>query len=260
MIGHWRHTLIVVAVIIGVVGIGAAATRPLSSRDDGDDRSARVAATDSSERGENSASPTSDPARSPQAEPEESSDTDADRSTTTSAPPTTIDPAPAQPTPTASMTDRGSTLVPPATTTSSVPCRNSHDPACGPLQWDPDHGENSPLDVQIAVDPVIVAVGDEVVFTVRVLDEDAPIRGPECQPVGVSYGDAAGESACGPGCVTMFGRWDTPARQRGERTFTFRHTYAAAGTYEVYVSAESGNGCGNPYASEADGRAVVEVQ
>ena len=154
-----------------------------------------------------------------------------------------------------------STTAPTTTTVPSV-CRNSHDPTCGPHQWNPDPGTNEPMILEISVEPKTATAGEEVIVTVKVSDPDATIRDARCRPVGLSYGDTNSESSCTHDCPAPFGPWDTPPKQQGQATFTFRHIYQSAGTYELYAWGESANGtgCPHPYASGGEGRTSIEVQ
>src|SRR5579872_131983 len=43
--------------------------------------------------------------------------------------------------------------APPAVTTTSLVCRDSLDPACGPFRWDPQPLANEPLTVQVTFSP-----------------------------------------------------------------------------------------------------------
>lgn len=149
-----------------------------------------------------------------------------------------------------------------AATTTSLPCRNSKDPRCGPFRWDPSPGANSPISISITISPQDPHPGDVVTFTAHVVDPDAsPIIAGEqtCNPPG--YGDV-GTSRCSPQCAAPgYGPWTPPARQRGERTVTYTHTYSDAGTFTAHFWFGSyATPCpANPYASAADQAVSVTV-
>jgi hypothetical protein len=151
-------------------------------------------------------------------------------------------------------------------TTSSLPCRNSSDPRCGTFRWDPPPGANAPLNVSISYTPQNPQSGQEVIFTVHVVDPDAsPIIAGEqtCNPPG--YGDV-GTSRCTPSCAQPgYGPWTPPARQQGTGTFTYKHTYSNTATQDQTFTAHFwfasfATPCPkNPYASAADSTIQVTV-
>jgi hypothetical protein len=151
--------------------------------------------------------------------------------------------------------------TPSGSTASSIACRNSSDPRCGAFRWDPAPGSNQPLDIQLTYEPADPHPGDVVTFTARVVDPDAsPITAGEesCNPP--SYGDRAA-SRCAPPCPAPgYGPWTPPPRKRGERSVTYSHTYAQAGTFTASFWFGSAGGCAsNPYASAAESAVVINV-
>jgi hypothetical protein len=170
-----------------------------------------------------------------------------------------------------------STVVPkPAPTTTSAPrsgttpvdrCRNNNgDASCGDFRWASDPGANAPLGFTVTYSPQQPHAGEEVTFTVRVVDPDAsPIH--SC---GDAYDDQPTFAAVGCAhtmeCAANYGSWDVPAKQRGEATFTYKHAFVSAGDHTAEFHAESLQGsksagqCAaqpNPYASV--GSQVVKV-
>ena len=81
------------------------------------------------------------------------------------------------------VTTPDSTTAPGAPST-TLPCRNSTDPACGPFRWDPPPGPNQPVAIEITHSPSAPQVGEQVTVTVHVAEADSQIDG-----VTVSFGD-----------------------------------------------------------------------
>jgi len=171
----------------------------------------------------------------------------------TTTPPETVPP-------TTAVTAAPATTAPAAAaaTTTSLPCRNSSDPRCGPFRWDPAPGANQPITVSASTSQD----GLTVTFTLRVVDPDASpiiVGDGTCNPP--DFGDV-GRSRCTPTCPPPgYGPWATPARQRGDRTVTYTHTYASSGSYTAHFwFASAGNPCPkNPYASTVDQPVPVTV-
>lgn len=188
---------------------------------------------------------------------------------------TTVSPAPVDDT-TTTPTDAPSTTVAasatttpttrPRPTTTTLACRNSANPACGPFRWDPNPGDNAGLEVQISISPIQPRAGQPVTFTITAVDPDAApvVAGDEgpgaCNPPG--YGDDP-VGRCIAGCLApeMYGPWTPPPRQRGERKVMYSHTYARAGDYNAMFYFRSGNGpCGyDPYSNDGDTPITVHV-
>ncbi|MFN2609169.1 MAG: hypothetical protein ABR511_14965 [Acidimicrobiales bacterium] len=157
--------------------------------------------------------------------------------TTTVAEPSTTG-KPARSTPTSAAPGGSHTGSASPTTTAPPVCRNSTDPRCGPFRYEPAPAANQPLTVQVVVQfggapvpPAVPKAGQEVTFTVTVADPDDRVSA-ECGAV--SYGDGATEPLpCSPPspCPQAFGPWDPPAPQADSQTFTFKHTYGSAGTF-----------------------------
>jgi hypothetical protein len=151
------------------------------------------------------------------------------------------------------------------TTPATDRCRNNNgDPSCGEFHWATNPGANAPLTFEISSSPAQPKAGQNVTYTVRVVDPDAsPIA--NC---GADYAGGGGGCAHTMECAANYGAWDVPSRQRGESTFTYQHVFASAGTYTVKFYAESMQGtksngsCAaqpNPYASDGAGTTTVTV-
>jgi hypothetical protein len=169
---------------------------------------------------------------------------------TTAAParaaaPTTLAPAP--------------TTVAPVqpTTAAAVACRNSTDPACGPFQFDPQPGPDSPMTVFVEATPGTPRAGQEVVFRITLHDPD----GVSYRTSAVIHGDTGISGTSVEPCA-KYGVWHPPAPDpaRATEVLEVRHTYAEAGTHMVTFSFEAGpfdcvdavTGRGDrPYASSA---------
>lgn len=166
-----------------------------------------------------------------------------------------------------------STVVPPPGPTTSTtrapgtdPCRNNNgNPDCGEFRWASNPGANAPLEFTVTHSPAQPKAGQQVTFTVRVVDPDAtPIN--DC---GSDFdGNQGGGCAHTMECALNYGAWDVPARQRGEATFTYTHTYTSPGSKTATFYAESMQGaktngsCAappNPYASYGEASKTLTV-
>ncbi len=153
----------------------------------------------------------------------------------------------------------------PTTTTTVAACRNSTSPSCGLFRFDPQPGADSPMTVQVVVEPVSAKAGQPMVFHVSLVDAD-----------GVSYGSSLygfGDSGIGDSSQNeckKFGPWAPPLRDPAHATVTedIRHTYFEAGTYTASFAFDAGpfdcvdsvTGWGDrPYASSATGTVTVVV-
>lgn len=121
------------------------------------------------------------------------------------------------------------------------PCVNSFDPKCGKLHWEPAPGHNAAMTITLST-PASAKAGEPVTITATAVDPDAPIS---CDyhyfGVGAYVGNAISTRP-------RYGLWETPAKQRGERTFTYTHTYSKPGTYHLQVTVVSGSSCVDPNA------------
>lgn len=129
-------------------------------------------------------------------------------------------------------------------------CHNSFDPSCGAFSWATPPGSNAPTKVALTFTPPDPTVGQRVTLTVTVSDADAP------------YVDAYLASNWGDGCGVNIGSplklsprkphgpWTPPAERRGNRRFTFTHTFCKAGDFKVTVEASSNSGA--PWNEQCD--------
>ena len=143
------------------------------------------------------------------------------------------------------------------TTTSTLYCRNSTDPRCGPFRWDPAPGPNQPLTIQVTFSPSQPVAGQPVTFHITASDPDAYIG-----HHGVDFGDAmTAMLAPAAYCDARYGPWTPPAPHPDRETFDEQHVYSAPGTYTMTAVAWSENyilGCTDgPYDSTA--HSAVEV-
>lgn len=171
------------------------------------------------------------------------------------APP--IDAQPSQP----PVTSPPSTEAPTPDTTTPPACHNSHDPACGPLQYEPPP-VNHPMAVDVTFSPQRPRPGEKVTFTVRVRD-DGPADPGDCVNQ-QSYGEP-GEAvsfctaSCAPEAI-KYGPWDPPPPENTSFQESFRHSYAEAGTYTARFAYNVGSDCSfSPYRSTGEASITVPV-
>jgi hypothetical protein len=184
--------------------------------------------------------------------------------TTSSVPPSTIAPTStsASTTPTTVRTVTSPTTRRPGTTSSTATtaaCRNSGEPACGPFLWDPPLPPNRPLTVKLSYLPTAPKVGETVTFSVTVDDPDGRML-LDRAGMANNYGDGPPER--GPmaivDCTERYGPWTPEAPIPVHADLTFRHVYAAAGTYTVSFPFKAiGNCTYGP--SEATATATITV-
>jgi hypothetical protein len=169
-------------------------------------------------------------------------------------PPTSVSTTRSTPTtarPVASTTTRPSTAV----TTTTI-CRNSFDPACGPLVWEPPAGVNRPLIVSVTASPSTPRAGERVTFRVVGDDPDAAVT--DCRDF--YYGDDSDAGGCSrAACPPQYGPW-APVAVPGHRELNFDHVYATPGSYRARFYLRSGE-CGGaaPYGNGASGEITVVV-
>jgi len=173
----------------------------------------------------------------------------------TRAPTTTTPKAAAKPAPPAPPS-------PGPSPTTTAPCRNSYDPACGPFSWDPAPDPNQPITGGVSGPPNAKA-GEKVTFVVNATDPDAtPLQ--ECN---IDYGDGTGVH-CDPRpvvdpsyCPKQYGPWTPPAKKQGDlKNSSWEHTFTAPGEYDVSFDIRSAmQECNNPYASQAVAHARIVV-
>jgi hypothetical protein len=181
---------------------------------------------------------------------------------------------------TTTLADAPTTVAPPTT----LWCRNSTDPRCGPFRWDPEPGPNAPLTVTITFTPERPKAYDEVRFFVTASDPDARITSNICNRFGdetspgpdgwgtcisaVSFGPD-GPPPPSPYCAPeKYGPWSPPPPEGGSTALGnppsegVPHTFTAAGTYRVgwrFTSASEWCGPNEPYASTGEGFVHVVV-
>ena len=167
---------------------------------------------------------------------------------TTVAPATTLAPA-------------STTTVAPvrqATTTTTLVCRNSYNPECGPFHWDPAPAPGGSPSVTIVPSTPNPTAGEGMNFKVTVSDPDTAVY--TCGQV--QYGDMSPSEGCAPvaaSCPTRYGAWDPPARHPDSATTEYPHTYKDSGTYTFSVVFPVGNPCFDPYEGQVSGSVTVTV-
>jgi hypothetical protein len=160
------------------------------------------------------------------------------------------------------VTSTAPTTAPPPTSTTVPNCRNSRDPACGPLRYEPPP-VNEPMTVEVAFSPTDPEPGEEITFTVR-LSDDGPVSRRNCLNT-QTYGEV-GERvvlctvACAP-TEPRYGLWDPPPPENSAFEETFRHTYDESGTYTATFAYNQGADCtSSPYRSTGEASVTVTVE
>ncbi|MDQ3978585.1 MAG: hypothetical protein M3314_03410 [Actinomycetota bacterium] len=193
----------------------------------------------------------------------------ASGSTSTTVPAVVVPPVDTTSRPTATSTSvpsSATTASSPSATPTTVPCRNSHDPACGPFYFEPSPDPDQSMTVEVTVSPSTVKVGQEVVFHVVRRDADGVFGG----RLATNFGDVQSHGDFGTEPCDRFGPWDPPPKNPSVATVTeeIRHSYYAAGTFTATFSygpepprcTDSRTGRGeNAYASSAQGSVQVTV-
>lgn len=146
----------------------------------------------------------------------------------------------------------------PFPTTTTLVCRNSADPACGPLYYDPPI-TNEPATMEVTVEPAAPKPGQRVTFTPHVTDPDSVIISGTFCPSWVNFGEG-NSTGCQASCAArppQFGPWTPPPARPSEARFTLGHTYKKSGTYTAHFTVTAG-GC-SPRPSEATASVTVHV-
>lgn len=173
-----------------------------------------------------------------------------------------IPPPPTPQIPSTSTTASTRPEPPAGTSTTVASCRNSRDPACGPLRYDPPPA-NEAMMVVVTFSPEAPKAGETVTFTVRVREDGPVTRGPgACNEA--TFGDEETARACSASCALpepRHGPWDPPPPEDTSFTETFRHTYAEAGDYTANFAYNQGQNCtSNPYYSAGETPVTVPVR
>lgn len=157
------------------------------------------------------------------------------------------------------------TAAPPPTTTSTTtapPCRNSRDPACGPLRYEPVP-VNQAMTIEVTVKPANPEPGEEVTFTVKVSD-DGPVSPASCVNTQRFGEDDESVPFCTAACAAeaaKYGPWDPPPPEDISFEETFRHTYDKGGTFTATFAYNAGADCSfSPYRSQGEGTVDITVR
>lgn len=150
----------------------------------------------------------------------------------------------------------------PTTTTTSLVCRNSTNPDCGPFRWDPPPDDQAAsLTVTAPAGPI--RTDEQVELTLSMSDPDGPVT-LDCYTVnldrpGLSLG--ACSSTARSECPERYGPWTPPQKNPGQAETTTIVEFYEPGTYVVDVAVDAADGCDNvnPYRSPATARITVEV-
>jgi hypothetical protein len=157
--------------------------------------------------------------------------TSTEATTTTAAPETTTTAAPV-----ATTTTLARATVATSSTVASQ-CRNSSDARCGPFRWDPAPAANGPAEATITYEPASPRAGEQVRFTLRGTDPDAPdlrwwtglcVSG---QPQQSDCSSTPSFASCDP-----HGPWTPPAQRAFAKVEPWNVTFSEPGTYQVSFS------------------------
>ena len=115
------------------------------------------------------------------------------------------------------------------------PCRNSHDPACGPFYFDPPPDPDQPMTVEVIPSASTVRVGEPMSFHVVRRDADGVLDGFRSYDLGDFTNEVEMPAK---GLCDRFGAWDPPTKGLTPTVVTFDmpHTYAQPGTFTVKFS------------------------
>jgi hypothetical protein len=167
-----------------------------------------------------------------------------DTTTTTSAASTSTTPPTTSPAPPTTGTTVPTFPLRPVSTTTALVCRNSTNPACGPMYYDPPM-TNEPATITVSTSPPVPRAGDMVTFTVHVTDPDSfffpgpPMDSPPCGDSIPAFGDGENGMCVTPGCRgpgPQYGAWDPPPRTPSDVTYVVQHIYKAAGNFMAHFS------------------------
>lgn len=129
-------------------------------------------------------------------------------------------------------------IVPP---TANSDCRNSTNPVCGPLRYDPPL-TNAPAEMEVAMSPPRPKPGLAVTFTIHITDPDSYLSTGDNYCGENDFGDD-NRSLCIADCAgprERYGPWTPPPAEAGDETYTVRHTYTKVGTYTAKFSTIAG--------------------
>lgn len=192
-----------------------------------------------------------------------SGDTTTEPTTATSADAATTTVEATTTTPPSTVATVTSPVTRPAeTSTTSLVCHNSMNPACGPLRYVPPVTDTAAMLDITKISPTTPTVGEPVTFTFHATAPDSHVElsAMWCNNGGYTFGDDSPTTQCASVCagVLGYGPWDPPLPQSSDLTFTLKHTYNKAGTFqaEFGMTAEP---CG-PRASKASTAISVVVK
>lgn len=121
-------------------------------------------------------------------------------------------------------------------------------------------GSNQPMSVEVCVEPARAEAGQEVVFTVTVVDPDARIITEGCGAPTATFGDEerAVIGQCMAACAAPPRFAPKPQPEPGKHVATHRHTYTKQGTYTARFEFQS-TMC-SPYSSRGEATVTVVVE
>ncbi len=140
-----------------------------------------------------------------------------------------------------------------ATTTTTI-CRNSTDPSCGPLRWDPAPQDHPPTATETAT-PTTATLGEPVHLALVLDDPDGGAGGGVCEDWSSSDPGVVATGSCSdiPQDCARYGPHDppppTPAQTVHETTVRFTTVGEQTVTVTGFTPDTLEDGCPNPYSS-----------
>ena len=148
-----------------------------------------------------------------------------------------------------------STTTRPVSSTTASACRNSEDPACGELRWDPPPPSNGPMTVSVTFSPSHPRAGEVVTFHVVAEDPDGRIWSDS-----YDFGDGTALGVRShPDCSGAYGPWTPPSPTPGRLDKTYQHAYSAAGSFTATFRYRSWGPCPDPAIYGNEGQVVVPL-
>jgi hypothetical protein len=190
----------------------------------------------------------------------------ADVQTRATPAPTSIPTTTALPPTTAATVVTTTTIVKLASrATTTLGCVMSHDPACGPMWFNPPPAPDQAVRITVTASPVHPTAGQTVTFHVVMDDPDGPIGCVQS----VSDGQTSSVSDCGTSLpCDRFGAWPPPAPAPGHAQQDVTATYRRPGQYTFTIAVVPySSGCSDarthrgeqPYVSAGSGSLTITV-
>jgi hypothetical protein len=151
------------------------------------------------------------------------------------------------------------------TSPTTLGCVMSHDPACGPMWFDPPPAPDQPVHIVVTASPAHPTAGQTVTFHVVMDDPDGPIGCIQS----VSDGQTSSVSDCGLSLpCDRFGAWSPPMPAPGHAQQDISATYRRPGQYTFTIAVvPNSSSCTDsrthrgeqPYVSAGSGSLTITV-